>query len=78
LLECGEQFRDELPADRRVMLLVTIARSGDVSAAKVTAPDTVSPGLARCLEGQMKRVAFPRNTNQPELTIQLPLRFNEQ
>ncbi|HEX5749110.1 MAG TPA: protein kinase, partial [Archangium sp.] len=28
LLECGEQFRDELPADRRVMLLVTIARSG--------------------------------------------------
>ncbi|MFE8598195.1 protein kinase domain-containing protein [Archangium violaceum] len=78
ILECGEQFRAELPADRRVMLLITIARSGDVSAAKVTAPATVSPGLAKCLEGQMKRVVFPRNTNQPELTIQLPLRFNEQ
>jgi serine/threonine-protein kinase len=78
LLECGEQFRAELPADRRVMLLVTIAHSGDVSAAKVTEPATVSPGLAKCLEGQMKRVVFPRNTNQPELKIQLPLRFNEQ
>ncbi|AKJ00567.1 serine/threonine-protein kinase [Archangium gephyra] len=78
ILECGEQFRTELPADRRVMLLVTIAHSGDVSAAKVAEPATVSPGLAKCLEGQMKRVVFPRNTNQPELTIQLPLRFNEQ
>jgi protein kinase-like protein len=78
ILECGEQFRAELPADRRVMLLVTVAHSGNVSAAKVTEPATVSPGLAKCLEGQLKRVAFPRNTNQPELTIQLPLRFNEQ
>ncbi|MFL5349089.1 MAG: protein kinase domain-containing protein [Hyalangium sp.] len=77
LLECGEQFRAELPADRRVMLLVTIAHSGDVSAAQVTEPATVSPSLAKCLEGQLKRVVFPRNTNQPELAIQLPLRFNE-
>jgi hypothetical protein len=77
ILECGEQFRAELPADRRVMLLVTIAHSGDVSAAKVTEPATVSPSLAKCLEGQLKRVVFPRNTNQPELAIQLPLRFNE-
>ncbi len=78
ILECGEQFRAQLPADRRIMLLVTIAHSGEVSAAKVTEPGTVSSGLAKCLEGQMKRVAFPRNSNHPELTIQLPLRFNEQ
>ncbi|PTL75760.1 protein kinase [Vitiosangium sp. GDMCC 1.1324] len=78
IIECGEQFRAELPADRRVMLQITIAHSGDVSAAKVTEPATVSPRLAKCLEGQMKRVVFPRNTNQPELTIQLPVRFNEQ
>lgn len=78
ILECGEQFRAELPADRRFMLLVTIAHSGDVNAARVTEPANVSPSLAKCLEGQMKRVVFPRNSNQPELTIQLPLRFNEQ
>ncbi|MFL5343736.1 MAG: protein kinase domain-containing protein [Hyalangium sp.] len=78
ILECGEQFRAELPADRRVMLQVTIAHSGEVDAAKIVEPANVSSSLAKCLEGQMKRVAFPRNTNQPELTIQLPLRFNEQ
>jgi serine/threonine-protein kinase len=78
LLECGEKFRAELPPERRVMLLVTIEHSGEVSSAKVTEPAVVSAGLAKCLEGQMRRVAFPRNTNQPELKIQLPLRFNEQ
>jgi serine/threonine protein kinase len=78
ILECGEQFRAELPAGRRVVLLVTIAHSGHVSAAEVTEPATVSPRLAKCLEGQIKRVLFPRNTNQPEFAIQLPMRFNEQ
>lgn len=78
ILDCGEKFRAELPEDRRVLLQVTIAHSGDVSTARVTEPATVSPSLAKCLEGQMKRVVFPRNTNQPELTIQLPVRFNEQ
>ncbi|MBN1208193.1 MAG: serine/threonine protein kinase [Myxococcaceae bacterium] len=77
LLECGEKFRAELPPDRRVMLLLTVSHSGAVREAKVSEPSPVSPGLAKCLEGQMKRASFPRNNHQPELTIQLPLRFNE-
>ena len=65
LLECGEKFRAELPAERRVLLLVTIEHSGEVSSAKVTEPAAVSSGLATCLEGQMRRVAFPATPISP-------------
>jgi serine/threonine-protein kinase len=77
IVECGEKFRAALPADRRVLVQLTIAHSGDVRSAKIAEPTSLSPALAKCLEGQLKRIDFPRNRNQPELTIQLPLRFNE-
>lgn len=78
ILECGEKFRTELPADRRFALTITIAHSGEVRDAKVSEPASISRGLAKCLEGQLRRIDFPRNRNQPELTIQLPMRFNEE
>jgi serine/threonine protein kinase len=78
LLECGEKFRAEIPQGRRVTLRMTVRNSGDVRDPSVSEPAASTlPGLARCLEGRLARVKFPRNTNQPEMTIELPLKFNE-
>jgi serine/threonine-protein kinase len=77
ILSCGDQFRSELPADRRVTLQLTIKNSGEVREAKVTAPASVVPALAKCLENRAKTVRFPLNKNDPEFAINVPMRFNE-
>jgi serine/threonine protein kinase len=77
ILSCGDQFRSELPLDRRVMLQLTIKNSGEVREAKVTEPATVAPGLAKCLESRAKAMRFPLNKNEPEFAIIVPMKFNE-
>ncbi len=77
LLDCGETYRSDLPSDRRVKLKVTVRNSGAVRSAQVSEPAGLASGLARCLESRMGQARFPQNTNDPELQIELPLRFNE-
>ncbi len=74
---CGDQFRSELPADRRAMLLLRIKNSGEVREATVTEPATLVPELAKCLETRAKRLRFPLNKNDPEFSIKIRLKFNE-
>jgi hypothetical protein len=76
LLACGDQFLTELPAERRVVLQLTIKNSGEVREAKVIEPAAVVPGLAKCLETRAKQVKFPLNRNVPEFAIKVPMRFN--
>jgi serine/threonine-protein kinase len=75
LLNCGQQFRSEIPADRRVKMLMTIKNSGEVRDVTVSASESLSPGLAKCLEDRLKQARFPLNTHQPEFKIEVPLRF---
>jgi serine/threonine protein kinase len=77
LLDCGETHRLDLPADRRVKLKLTVKNSGQVRGVQVSEPAGLAPSLARCLESRMEQARFPRNTNDPEVEIELPLRFNE-
>jgi serine/threonine protein kinase len=77
ITSCGERFLPEMPPERRVLVQVTISNSGEVREAKVTEPIPASSGLARCLVGQIQGMRFPRNNNQPELMIVLPLKFTD-
>jgi len=77
LLNCGETHRLDIPAERQVKLRLTVKSSGEVRSVQVSEPAGLAPGLARCLESRIEKARFPRNTNDPEFQIQLPLRFNE-
>lgn len=77
LIACGETFRAELPADKRVNLQFAINRTGKVFESKTSLAAT-SPGLSKCLLGQVQTLTFPRNVNDPEFRIELPLQFTEE
>jgi serine/threonine protein kinase len=77
ILSCGDQFRSELPPDRKVKIQLTIKNSGEVREAKVTEPDSLASGLAKCLVSRSKTVRFPVNKNDPELGVIIPMKFNE-
>ncbi|WP_224242848.1 protein kinase domain-containing protein [Hyalangium gracile] len=77
MLECGQQFRADVPKGRQVKLMMTVKNSGEVRDVRVSEPANIAPALAKCLEGRLKQVRFPRNNHQPELVIEQPLRFND-
>lgn len=59
------------------IVAATVKDSGEVRGVQVSEPAGLAPGLARCLESRMEQARLPRNTNDPEVQIDLPLRFNE-
>jgi len=76
LPQCGDQFRPELPATGRLLLRLTIKNSGHVREAKIVEPASVAPVLAQCMEKRAKELRFPLNKNNPELVVQIPMKFN--
>ncbi|MCY1074530.1 protein kinase domain-containing protein [Archangium lansingense] len=77
VLDCGKTHLLDLPADRRVLLKLTVKNSGEVRSAQVSEPAGLAPDLARCLESRVEQVRFPRNTNDPEFQIVVPMRFTD-
>jgi serine/threonine protein kinase len=71
---CLKQFVAELPASREVVLQITIANSGKVSASRISEPSSVPSGLEQCLKGVMRGVKFPANSNKPEFSIEIPIK----
>jgi serine/threonine-protein kinase len=74
VLACLKQFVAELPEKRVVVLQITIANSGKVSASRISSPSTVPVGLEQCLKGVMRGVKFPANSNKPEFSIEIPIK----
>jgi serine/threonine protein kinase len=77
MLSCGDEFRPDLPADRRVKIQLTIKNSGEVREAKVTDPASLAAGLSACLVKSAKELRFPANKNTTEFTVVIPMKFNE-
>jgi hypothetical protein len=73
---CLKEFVAELPANREVVLQITIANSGKVSASRISEPSTVPTGLEQCLKGVMRGVKFPANSNKPEFSIEIPIKVS--
>jgi hypothetical protein len=77
ITECGERHRDELPPDGSVNIELTIKNSGAVREVKIgeRSAELMSPGLTRCMHRLLSKLKFPRNHNDPEVTINFPMRF---
>jgi serine/threonine-protein kinase len=72
---CLRDFVAELPPGREVMFLITIANSGKVSASQISQPTPAPKGLERCLKGVMRSARFPLNSNNPEFSIEIPIKL---
>ena len=71
---CLKEFVAQLPANGEVVLQITIANSGKVSASKISEPSSVPTGLEQCLKGVMRGVKFPANSNKPDFSIEIPIK----
>lgn len=71
---CLKAFVAQLPASGEVVLQITIANSGKVSASKISEPSSVPTGLEQCLKGVMRGAKFPANSNKPDFSIEIPIK----
>jgi serine/threonine protein kinase len=71
---CLKESLAELPAKREVMLQITIANTGKVSASRISEPSPAPAGLEKCLKGVMRGTKFPANSNKPEFSIEIPIK----
>jgi hypothetical protein len=53
-----------------------VAASGKVTAATATTPGIATGALAACLEGEARRIKFPRHTDR-ELRFSFPLVYKK-
>jgi serine/threonine protein kinase len=75
IIACGESHRALLPPDGMVKVLFTIQHSGAVKDARVTTESVAGSALGACLISKLSALSFPKNSNDPEMSIEQPLRF---
>src|SRR5439155_10320482 len=62
LTACLRRYSADLPAiEGKIIIEVTVASSGKVSAARTMMPEIHSSGLAACLASEATRLHFPRH-----------------
>jgi serine/threonine protein kinase len=77
LTACLRRYSADLPAQEgQIIIEVTVASSGKVSAARATMPEVRSSGLAACLTNEATNLRFPRHADK-ELTFKFPLVFKK-
>jgi hypothetical protein len=73
LTECLRRFSADLPAaSGQIIIEVTVASSGRVSAARALMPEIHSAGLGSCLATEATRLRFPRHADK-QISFRFPL-----
>jgi serine/threonine-protein kinase len=77
LSECLRRHGADLPAKEGELLIVlTVASSGKVTAASTTMPGIKSAGLSTCLTTEATRLRFPRHSDK-EISFRFPLKYRK-
>jgi serine/threonine protein kinase len=77
LTACLRRYSADLPAQEgQIIIEVTVASSGKVSAARATMPEVRSSGLATCLTSEATNMRFPRHRDS-EVTFKFPLVYKK-
>jgi serine/threonine protein kinase len=77
LTACLRRYSADLPAkEGQIIVEITVASSGKVSAARATMPEVRSSGLAACLTGEATSLRFPRHPDK-EVTFRFPLVYKK-
>jgi len=77
LTACLRRFSADLPAQEgQIIIEITVASSGKVSAARATMPEVRSSRLANCLTSEATSLRFPRHPDK-EVTFRFPLVYKK-
>jgi len=77
LTACLRRYSADLPAkEGQIIIEVTVASSGKVSASRATMPEVRSSGLAACLTAEATSLRFPRHPDK-EVTFRFPLVYKK-
>ncbi|HVE85833.1 MAG TPA: protein kinase [Myxococcales bacterium] len=74
---CVEHYRPQLPpGPGELEVEVAIANTGTVKSARVVTAGQEAGPLAGCVSRTLRGLRFPRNTNNPPLTIIVPYKYS--